>query len=40
MQEARRVKTEYLSASKFIKKKNKFWSPRVKYLEIKKLNVI
>lgn len=29
MQEAIRVKTEYLSASKFIRKKSKFWSPRV-----------
>lgn len=29
MQEARRVKTEYLSASKFIRRKNKFWTPRV-----------
>lgn len=29
MQEARRVKSEYLSASKFVRKKSKFWSPKV-----------
>lgn len=29
MEDARRVKTEYLSASKYIRKKSKFWNPRV-----------
>ena len=29
IQEAIRVKTEYLSASKFIRRKSKYWSPRV-----------
>jgi LAO/AO transport system kinase len=28
-QEAQRVKREYLSASKYIRRKNKFWQPRV-----------
>jgi hypothetical protein len=34
MQEARRVKTEYLSASKFIRKRSKYWTPKVIYLNI------
>jgi LAO/AO transport system kinase len=29
MQDAIRVKTEYMSALKFIRKKSKFWTPRV-----------
>lgn len=29
MQEARRVKSEYLSATKFIRKKSKHWAPHV-----------
>lgn len=29
MQEAVRVKSEYLSASKYLRKKSKFWSPKV-----------
>jgi len=29
MQEALRVKTDYLSASKYIRRKSKFWTPQV-----------
>jgi LAO/AO transport system kinase len=29
VEEARRVKTEYLSASKYVRRKSMFWSPRV-----------
>ncbi len=33
MQDAIRVKTEYMSAMKFIRKKSKFWTPRVSFLD-------
>ena len=32
MQDAVRVKTEYMSALKFIRRKNKFWTPKVVHI--------
>lgn len=40
VQEARRVKSDYLSASKFLRKKSKYWSPRVIYFQNLILNDI